>query len=141
MEETNFHRAAESCEKARSRDGPADSETSKSDSDLTQNSPYHGQASTARSLAKQKTYLQKLKVLDEGATSHPNRLVGMASRPLIFLSFPVILYAGFCYGSNLIWFNVLNGTTSLILSKQPFGFSSSMVGLSYISPLIGSTIG
>lgn len=62
-------------------------------------------------------------------------------RPLIFLTFPVIFYAGFSYGSNLVWFNVLNATASLILSGSPYRFSSSMVGLAYLSPLIGVLFG
>ena len=62
-------------------------------------------------------------------------------RPLVFLTFPVIFYAGFSYGSNLVWFNVLNATASLILSGSPYNFSSSMVGLAYLSPLIGVVVG
>jgi hypothetical protein len=69
-----------------------------------------------------KTYLQKLKLLDK---PRPFRVPRMMVRPLIFLTFPVIAYAGFSYGSNLIWFNVLNGTTSLILSGAPYNFSVS----------------
>ena len=88
-----------------------------------------------------KSYLAQLKVFDKKVMRYPNRMTGMFLRPLIFLSFPVISYSGFCYGSNLIWFNVLNGTTSLILSEDPYNFSSSMVGLCYFSPLIGVTIG
>jgi len=65
----------------------------------------------------------------------------MMQRPLLFLSFPVIAYAGFSYGSNLIWFNVLNGTASLILGSAPYNFSTSMVGLSYVSPLLGVAAG
>ena len=65
----------------------------------------------------------------------------MMLRPLILLSFPVILYSGFSYGSNLVWFNVLNATASLILSGKPYDFRSSMVGLSYLSPLIGVFVG
>lgn len=90
---------------------------------------------------KKKSYLDKLKILNRQELQYPNRMKGMILRPLIFLSFPVISYAGFSYGSNLIWFNVLNGTASLILSKEPYGFSSSTVGLAYISPLIGVTLG
>jgi hypothetical protein len=69
-----------------------------------------------------KTYIQKLKLLDK-----PRRfmLFRMMVRPLIFMTFPVIAYAGFSYGSNLVWFNVLNGTTSLILSGAPYNFSVS----------------
>ena len=91
--------------------------------------------------ASRKSFYQKLKVFDKQELRYPNRLKGMIVRPLTFLSFPIISYAGFSYGSNLIWFNVLSGTTSLILSRKPHGFSSSIVGLSYISPLIGVILG
>ena len=90
---------------------------------------------------KGKTFFEKLKLFDKQELQYPNRLKEMALRPLIFLSFPVISYAGFSYGSNLVWFNVLNGTTSLILSKEPYGFGSSIVGVAYIAPFIGMAIG
>jgi MFS family permease len=89
---------------------------------------------------KTKSYLQKLKLFRTADMRKPSRLGGMALRPLIFLSFPVIFYAGFSYGSNLVWFNVLNGTSSLILGGSPYNFRASMVGLSYISPLVGTAI-
>lgn len=63
------------------------------------------------------------------------------TRPLVFLTFPVIFYSGFSYDSNLVWFNVLNGTASLILGGKPYNFAASAVGLSYVSPLIGVIIG
>lgn len=85
-----------------------------------------------------KTYIQKLRLLDKPRPFNVPRLM---LRPLIFLTFPVIAYAGFSYGSNLVWFNVLNATTSLILSGSPYNFSSSMVGLSYVSPLLGVAAG
>ena len=90
---------------------------------------------------KTKSYLSKLKVFNRKALRYPNRMVGMAIRPLIFLTFPVIFYSGLSYGSNLIWFNVLNGTASLILSEEPYDFSSSVVGLCYFAPLIGVILG
>lgn len=40
------------------------------------------------------------------------------------------------YGANLIWFNVLNATAPLIFSSPPYSFSPSMVGLTYLSPLL-----
>ena len=88
-----------------------------------------------------KSYVDKLKVFDKRELKYPSRWKGRILRPLIFLSFPVIFYAGFSYGSNLIWLNVLNGTASLILSGAPYKFSSTMVGLAYISPLIGVALG
>ncbi|KAF2162822.1 hypothetical protein M409DRAFT_68819 [Zasmidium cellare ATCC 36951] len=83
-------------------------------------------------LSKGTTYLDKIKLW----RTRDNRLLGMASRPLIFLTFPVVAYAGFSYGANLIWFNVLNATASLIFSSPPYSFSPSMVGLTYLSPLL-----
>ncbi|KAF2710562.1 MFS general substrate transporter [Pleomassaria siparia CBS 279.74] len=85
---------------------------------------------------KQKTYLDKIKLFQKADLQKSNQLVGMMTRPLKFATFPVIAYAGFSYGSNLVWFNVLNATASLILGGT-YDFSPSMVGLSYVSPLIG----
>lgn len=90
---------------------------------------------------RRKSYYQKLKVFDKQQLQYPNQLKDMILRPLMFLSFPVIFYAGFSYGSSLVWFNVLNGTASLILSEKPYEFSSSIVGLAYISPFIGMILG
>jgi len=87
---------------------------------------------------KPKTYIQKLALLDK---KRKFNLFRTMLRPLLFLSLPSVVYAGFSYGSNLVWFNVLNGTASLILSAAPYNFSSSMVGLSYVSPLIGVACG
>ena len=91
-------------------------------------------------VSRRKPFYHRLKLFDKQQLQYPNRLKDMILRPLIFLSFPVISYAGFSYGSSLVWFNVLNGTTSLILSEKPYGFSSSTVGLAYFSPLIGMTL-
>lgn len=90
---------------------------------------------------KRKTYLDKIKLWQSADARKPNHLPGMVARPLIFLTFPVIAYAGFSYGSNLVWFNVLNGTSSLILGGAPYDFPAWAVGLAYVSPLIGVAIG
>jgi MFS family permease len=64
-----------------------------------------------------------------------------AKRSLKYLSWPVVFYAGFSYGSYLIWFNVLNATASIILGGPGYNFKSSMVGLSYVSCVIGVIVG
>jgi hypothetical protein len=87
---------------------------------------------------KPKPYFQKLALLDKKRDFH---LFRMMIRPLLFLSLPSVVYAGFSYGSNLVWFNILSGTASLIPSAAPYNFSSSMVGLSCVSPLIGVACG
>ncbi|PVH72653.1 MFS general substrate transporter [Cadophora sp. DSE1049] len=81
-----------------------------------------------------KTYLQKLTLIDK---KRDFKFFHLMYRPFLFFSLPAVVYAGFSYGSNLIWFNVLNGTASLILSGAPYNFAPSMVGLSYLSPLLG----
>ncbi|KAL1598629.1 hypothetical protein SLS60_007769 [Paraconiothyrium brasiliense] len=87
-----------------------------------------------------KTYYDKLKLFQKSDLQKPNELKGMMTRPLTFLTFPVIFYAGFSYGSNLVWFNVLNATASLILNGT-YGFSASIVGVCYVSPLLGVAVG
>ncbi|KIX10420.1 uncharacterized protein Z518_01502 [Rhinocladiella mackenziei CBS 650.93] len=85
-----------------------------------------------------KTLAQKLSVWQP----HPGQsMIKRAIRSLKYLGWPVIFYAGFSYGSYLIWFNVLNATASIILGGEPYNFSASMVGLSYLSCCIGVIIG
>ena len=50
-----------------------------------------------------KTFVQKMRLFEPGTFSKPIQIPGMMLRPLIFLTFPVIAYSGFCYGSNLVW--------------------------------------
>ncbi|KAL2004918.1 hypothetical protein VTN00DRAFT_2768 [Thermoascus crustaceus] len=84
---------------------------------------------------KKKTYIQKLALW--GTKQGRNNMFRRVWQTLYFLSWPVVFYAGFSYGSYLIWFNVLNGTSSIILGSEPYNFGSSMVGLSYVACLIG----
>ncbi|KAH7132309.1 serine/threonine kinase 16 [Dendryphion nanum] len=133
MEETNYVRRhdgirPDASNPAKAPDSEKAAETSTASTTLTTPHPY-----------KRKTYLDKLKLFQASDLQKPNELKGMITRPLIFLTFPVILYAGFSYGSNLVWFNVLNATASLNLAGT-YGFSASMVGVSYVSPLIGVAI-
>ncbi|KAL3448953.1 MFS general substrate transporter [Aspergillus insuetus] len=86
-----------------------------------------------------KTYLQKLSIL--GPRQARNNMLRRAWQTIYYLSWPVIFYAGFSYGSYLIWFNVLNGTASLILGSAPYNFSASMVGLSYLACCLGVILG
>ena len=148
MEETNYHRRA----------GPIDTTKRSSDVKPSPESSVGGVNRTAEKQAvmnlavdslehgcakvyQPKNYWAKVKLYDSTSWQRQNRLGRMMLRPLVFLTFPVIFYAGFSYGSNLVWFNVLNATASLILSGPPYGFSSSMVGLAYLSPLIGVVVG
>ena len=145
MEETNYHRELSPGHEAEVDAGgdpfAETSETNRKASEKKVTETDLSVSSIAATNYVKKSYWRKLKIFDTKVLRYPNHLKGMVFRPLIFLSFPVIFYSGFCYGSNLIWFNVLNGTASLILSKKPYGFSSSTVGLCYFSPLIGVVLG
>ncbi|CCM06822.1 uncharacterized protein FIBRA_09125 [Fibroporia radiculosa] len=105
---------------------------------------------------------EKIKYADDGSSARLNNLVGvprsfvsrlavfnrrfydnkmlvrMMYRPLLLLRFPIIFWH---YGGSLIWYNVMNATASLILSGAPYNFKASSVGLSYIAPMIGISIG
>ncbi|AOW04387.1 major facilitator superfamily domain-containing protein [Yarrowia lipolytica] len=81
-----------------------------------------------------KTYRQKLALWDK---PRKNMLWEMFKRPfIIFFKFPPVVYAGFLYGSGIIFFNILNASASMILSAPPYNFKPSMVGLCYVSPII-----
>lgn len=145
MEETNYHREPAPEHEAKVDSGAdISTETPEADSKAIKNNDTEIDLSgfplgdTNRS---KKSYWSMLKVFDTKVLRHPNHLKGMILRPLIFLSFPIILYSGISYGANLVWYNVLNGTASLILSENPYGFSSSIVGVCYFSPLIGVILG
>lgn len=84
-----------------------------------------------------KSFVAKMSIVQSNAGQN---MFKHALQSLRYLGWPVIFYAGFSYGSYLIWFNVLNATASIILSAAPYNFSSSIVGLSYLSCCIGVII-
>lgn len=72
----------------------------------------------------------------------PKQVCIMMYRPLlIIVQFPCIAWAGFIYGINLSWYNVLNGTASPVLSAPPYNWSSALVGCIYVGPIIGAIFG
>jgi len=63
----------------------------------------------------------------------------MVYRPIIMIfRLPTVAWAGFLYGINLAWYNVLNGTTSPVLSAAPYNWSSAQVGCIYAGPIVGA---
>ncbi|KAH6643514.1 major facilitator superfamily domain-containing protein [Boeremia exigua] len=88
--------------------------------------------------APRKSFAQKLSMWQP---SPGQSMATRAKLSLTYLSWPVIVYAGFSYGSYLIWFNVLNATASISLGGSPYNFKASMVGLSYVSCCVGVVVG
>ncbi|KAK8067336.1 MFS transporter [Apiospora hydei] len=84
-----------------------------------------------------KGYVDKLSLIDK---PRPFMMHYRAWQSIKLLSWPVVFYSGFSYGTYVVYFNILNATTSIILGGPPYSFSPSMVGLSYVSPIIGTIV-
>ncbi|EXJ85681.1 serine/threonine kinase 16 [Capronia coronata CBS 617.96] len=141
MEETNYTR--QKIEMAAAIDSPPQEPTMKVD---PEKNPTESNTTVAQPLSTEqgeinappKTFVQKLSLWQPNPGQN---MLWRAVRSLKYLGWPVIFFAGFSYGSYLIWFNVLNATASIILGGPPYNFSSSMVGLSYLSCTIGVIVG
>lgn len=100
-------------------------------------------AATTSPYPNPRTYVQKLKPFMRLQDRHtPKQVLWMMWRPLpIILQFPNIAWSGFIYGINLSWYNVLNGTTSPVLSAPPYDWSAALIGCIYVGPILGSILG
>ncbi|KAG5752046.1 hypothetical protein H9Q70_005333 [Fusarium xylarioides] len=87
-----------------------------------------------------KSRISRLKPIERKNLKGENRLIKLISRPILLLAFPIISYAGFIYGCNIVWLSVLNATESMVLSNKPYNMPTSTVGLTFIAPLIGTTL-
>ena len=85
-----------------------------------------------------KSLLQRLSLKDR---PRPQLMHVRLWQQLKFVTWPNVFYAGFAYGSTLIWFNVLNATASVIFSAPPYNFSPAIVGLTYVACLTGVLLG
>lgn len=110
-----------------------------------ENANVHNQASNVEAVVsgtyvpppkKVKTFVEKLSLFSGKKDKFLLHHYAMA--PFFMARFPVVLWAGFLYGSSLVWFNVLNATAALILEGKPYNFSPSIVGVAYLSPTIFS---
>ena len=95
-------------------------------------------SSTPGSAKPKKTCLQKLSLKGR---SRPQLMHHRIKQQLAFVLWPNVFYAGFAYGSTLIWFNVLNATASIIFTAPPYNFSAGIVGTTYVACLIGVALG
>lgn len=111
--------------------GPAQEKDTRSAAGRTE-SPAAGPSVPYR----RKTYRQKLALWDK---PRPFMMHWRAWQILKFLSWPVVFYAGFSYGTYLVWFNILNATASLVLGGAPYYFTPAIVGLSYLACILGVT--
>ncbi|RMX75630.1 hypothetical protein D0869_11445 [Hortaea werneckii] len=100
-------------------------------------------STTGDSHSAPRSYVQKLKpfVRWNGRPTVKQTLWMMIRPLLIIVRFPNVAWAGFIYGINLSWYQVMNGTTSPILSAPPYNWSASLVGCIYVGPIVGAAFG
>lgn len=93
---------------------------------------------TPRTFPPPLTYVQKLNfVFKLPGRPSTAQTAGKVWRSIaIFVYFPNIVWAGFLYGLNLAWYNIMNGTMSSILGGAPYNWRASMVGVGYVSPIL-----
>jgi MFS family permease len=141
MEETNYSRDSPALNRRQQSpsipDGDGKREGEKGPPGLRNQHELETDAEKPRCLTP-KRLLQKLTLWQP---SSGQSMTKQAWRCLEYLGWPVICFAGFTYGSYLIWFNVTNATASIILSGPGYNFKPSMVGLSYLSCCAGSVVG
>ncbi|KAJ4179070.1 hypothetical protein NW767_014708 [Fusarium falciforme] len=146
MEETNYHRSATTPMADSDQDRPQPNKLADNCSDEEKATRVQSTANTDVDdgtviSSTEKTYLEKLKIVRREDLRSKVPLTNMVIRTFAYFSFPVVVFSGFMYGAVVCYFNVLNATASLILSGPPYNFSSSIVGLSYVSTLIGVCLG
>jgi MFS family permease len=79
----------------------SDCQTTQSKQDQNQSKIWVEAEAGQQMTATPKAFVERLRLFQPGAFSKPNMLLSMALRPIYLLSFPVIFYAGFAYGSAL----------------------------------------
>jgi hypothetical protein len=85
-----------------------------------------------------KSYWQKLSVIDK---KRQNRVLDIMWAPFKFFTFPVVVWAGFMYGTNgLVWPGILNATASPLYTGT-YHFDSNDVGFAYFGAVVGMIIG
>lgn len=92
-------------------------------------------------LSSSKTFLDKIKIFRSEHVRGSVPIKGMLIRPFKYFSLPIVVFCGFMYGAVVCYFNVLNGTASIILSAPPYSFKPSYVGLCYVATIIGVFVG
>ncbi|SPJ78071.1 related to transporter protein HOL1 [Fusarium torulosum] len=138
MEETNYIRVARDINRPQIEPSrSSDENNSKVEEKATETGKHEIRETDEANVeyTKPKTFFQKMSLWQP---SPGQSMARHAGRSLEFLTWPVIFFAGFSYGSYLIWFNVLNATASIILSGPGYNFKPSMVGVSYLSCCLGT---
>jgi hypothetical protein len=102
--------------------------------------PHIRRSATAGSeLNPKKTYYELLKVFNGRFTKDKWWMVAL--RPFLLFAYPSVLFSTFIYSFSVVWLIVISETISGIMSKPPYNFKVTSVGLLYISTFIGGCLG
>ncbi|ODV97366.1 hypothetical protein PACTADRAFT_39443 [Pachysolen tannophilus NRRL Y-2460] len=88
-----------------------------------------------------KTFAQKLKLWGARDKRQKNVFFQSMWMPFYLVKYPSILFAGLTVGAVLSWFNVVNATIASVLGDPPYNFSADIVGVFFICPAIGISLG
>lgn len=88
-----------------------------------------------------KTYLQKLKFWGARDPRQKNTVLQSLWMPFYLLRFPSVFFGGLTAGNVVAWYTIVNSTMSSVLSAAPYNFSANMIGVFFLSPVVGITIG
>ncbi|KAL3426895.1 major facilitator superfamily transporter [Phlyctema vagabunda] len=140
MEETNYDRAAAhpTISARASSEGVTESGAISSEKGDEKTAVDPATAEMGQVIYPRKTYWQKLSVIDK---KRPNRILDIMWSPFKFFTFPVVVWAGFMYGTNgLVWSGILNATASPLYTGT-YGFTSDDVGYAYFGAVVGMVLG
>lgn len=125
-----------SIEKVEDRDGNEGQQEHR----LAINNTNTSAAEADSTLYQKKSYAARLKPIEPQNLRNDNKLLQLLARPFYMYKFLIVPIAGFMYGSNITWLSVLHATQSMVLSGEPYNMSSSAVGITFIAPLVGTTL-
>ena len=87
-----------------------------------------------------KSYAARLKPVESRHLRQKNYMLRLLAQPFTMYAFPIVCFAGFLYGANIVWLSFLNATESLLLSNKPYNMATSTLGLTFIAPLVGTSL-
>lgn len=86
-----------------------------------------------------KTFVQELRMF-HGRHSRDKWWMVLL-RPFVLLLYPNILFGALIYTFAVVWLILISETISHIFTHDPYNYSRIVVGLFYVSPFIGGTLG
>ncbi|KAF3402707.1 hypothetical protein DPV78_004636, partial [Talaromyces pinophilus] len=119
MEETNFSRPNVTlAQNEVSETLPALPEGDSKNVSTIQHDEHSGRATAYEP----KPYWAKVMSLGQNGFKHKNQIWNLMIQPIKSLTFPVVFYAGFSYGTTVIWLAMMNATESVVFSGGTIWF-------------------